>query len=354
MDKSRVDFLRRLVASPSPSGFERPAQQVVREEIQKYTDEIRTDVHGNVIASLNAQAEMRVMLEAHCDELGFLIRYIDEQGYLYFAPIGGFDASTLPGNRVHIHTPNGVVNGVIGRKPVHSLSADERDKAPKLWDLWIDIGASNKEEALERVQIGSVGTRAAELETLHKDIIISRALDDKSGVFAVLEAVRRIHAKREQLKAGVFFVSAVQEEIGLRGARTSAYSVNPHIAIAVDVAPTTDIPGAPKTRMGEMVLNGGPILTIGAHINLRVYERLIKAAEEAGISYQVEASAGPTSTDADAIQVARGPIATGLISIPCRYLHTGSEMVSLKDVDEVAELISRFVLALDADTNLIP
>lgn len=354
MDESRVAFLRRLVASPSPSGFERPAQQVVREEIQQYTDEVHTDVHGNVIAALNASAEPRVMLEAHCDELGFLIRHIDEQGYLYFAPIGGFDASTLPGNRVNVHTPKGIVSGVVGRKPVHSLSAEEREKAPKLWDLWIDIGASSKEEALERVKVGSVGTRAAELETLHKDIIISRALDDKSGVFAVVEAMRRIHAKREQLKAGVFFVSAVQEEIGLRGARTSAYSVNPQIAIAVDVAPTSDIPGAPKNRMGDLKMNAGPILTIGAHINLPVYERLVKAAEEAGISYQVEALAAGTGTDTDAIQVARGPIATGLLNIPCRYLHTGSEMVSLKDVDDVAELIARFVLALDADTNLIP
>ncbi|GCE48625.1 M42 family metallopeptidase [Thermosporothrix hazakensis] len=354
MEESRVAFLRRLISSPSPSGFEQPAQATVREEIKHYTDEIRTDIHGNAIASLNGQGAPRVMLEAHCDELGFLIRYIDENGFLYFAPVGGFDPSTLPGNRVHIHTPNGVVNGVVGRKPVHSLSPEERDKAPKLTDLWIDIGATSKEEALQRVPIGSAGTRAADLEVLHGDIIISRALDDKSGVFAITEAMRRIHERRAQLKANVVFVSAVQEEIGLRGARTAAYSVNPQLAVAVDVTATSDIPGAVKTQMGDVQMSKGPILTVGAHINPRVYQLLVKAAEEAGIPYQVRPSAGRTGTDTDMIQVARGPIATGLVSIPCRYLHTGSEMVSLKDVDAVAELLARFVLSLDANTNLIP
>src|SRR6266699_3254156 len=193
MEESRVSLLKRLIASPSPSGYEQAVQQVVREEIRQYTDEIRTDRHGNVIATLNPGGHPRVMLTGHCDELGFLIRYIDDQGFLYFAPLGGFDPATLPGNRVQVHTPSGPVLGVVGRKPVHTLSQEERGKSPKLSELWIDIGVSSKEEAQELVPLGSVATRAAQLEPLRNDIVVSRALDDKSGVFTVVEAMRRIH-----------------------------------------------------------------------------------------------------------------------------------------------------------------
>ena len=354
MDENRVAFLRRMIASPSPSGFEQPIQQTIREEIGQYTDKVQTDVHGNVIATLNPEGHPRVMLTAHCDELGFLVRYIDDRGFIYFAPIGGFDPSTLPGNRVHIHTPSGPVLGVIGRKPIHTLRGDEREKAPKLSDLWIDIGAANREEAQKAVPLGSVATRAAELEPLRGETIVSRALDDKSGVFAVIEAMRRISEKRADLKAAVAFVSAVQEEVGSRGAQTSAYGVDPLIAIAVDVTFTSDHPGTSKEELGDVRLNGGPVISIGGHMNPRVYQLLVDAANEAGIAWQIDAQAANTYTDTDTIQVARAGVATGLLSIPCRYLHTGSEIVSLKDVDEVAELIARFVLALDTNVNVIP
>jgi putative aminopeptidase FrvX len=354
MEESRIAFLRRMIAAPSPSGFEQQVQQVIREEMQSYTDEQRTDVHGNVIAALNPGGKPRVMLTAHCDELGFLVRYIDEQGFIYFAPIGGFDPSTLPGERIQIHTPQGPVLGVIGRKPAHLLSGEERGKAPKLSELWIDIGASGKEEAHELVPIGSIATRAAQLESLRGDLVVSRALDDKSGVFAVVEAVRRISEQREKLKASVFFVAAVQEEVGLRGARTSAFGVDPLIAVAVDVTFTSDHPQTSKHEIGDIKLNSGPVITIGGHINPRVYQMLVAAADDAGIAYQIDPQAAGTGTDTDVIQVARAGVATGLISIPCRYLHTGSEVVSLKDIDEVAELLSRFVLALDEQSNVIP
>lgn len=343
-----------MIASPSPSGFEQPVQQVIREEIRQYTDEVRTDVHGNVIAALNPTGQPRVMLTAHCDEIGFLVRYIDEQGFIYFAPVGGFDPVTLPGNRVEIHTPAGIVPGVIGRKPAHLLSGEERNKSPKLSELWIDIGASNKDEALKLVPLGSVATRAAQLETLHGDLIVSRALDNKSGVFTIVEAMRRIHQKREALKAGVFFVSAVQEEIGLRGARTSAFEVAPLIALAVDVTYTSDHPGTSKPEIGEVSLNKGPVISMGAHINPRVYQMLVKAANEAGMAWQIDPQSSHTGTDTDAIQITRSGVATGLVSIPCRYLHTSSEIASLKDIDEIADLLANFVLALDEDTNVIP
>jgi putative aminopeptidase FrvX len=354
LDEARVSFLRRMISTPSPSGFEQPVQQVIREEIALYSDKVSTDVHGNVIAVLNPGATPRVMLTAHCDEIGFLIRYIDDQGFLYFAPIGGFDATTLPGSRVEIHTPSGPLLGVIGRKPIHTLSAEERGKVPAISDLWIDIGTTGKEETQKLVPIGCVATRAVRLEPLRNDLVISRALDDKSGVFSVVEAMRRISERRSELKASVHFVSAVQEEVGSRGARTSAYSVDPQIAIAVDVTFTSDHPGTSKQEIGEIRLNGGPVISLGGNINPRVFQMLVKAAESANLAWQADPQPGATYTDTDMIQIARGGVATGLVSIPCRYLHTGVEMASLKDIDEVADVLTRFVLAIDQDTTLIP
>ncbi len=354
MDESRVEFLRRLIASPSPSGFEQPIQEVIRTEISQYTDVVRTDLHGNVIASLNPEGSPRVMLTAHCDELGFIIRYIDDQGFLYFAPIGGFDPSTLPGERVHVYTSSGPLLGVIGSRAVHLMDSDERSRAPTLKNMWIDIGVSSREEAQQLVPLGSVATRASQLEILRGQLIVSRALDNKSGIFSILEAMRRLHEQREKLKASVHFVSTVQEETGLRGARTSAYEINPHIALTVDVTFTSDHPETSKQLLGDVKVNGGPGLTIGGFTNPRVYKLLVAAATNAGINYQYDIQAGYTGTDNDNVQVSRGGVATGLLNIPCRYMHTGSEIVSLKDINDTAELMARFVLMLDEQTNLIP
>jgi tetrahedral aminopeptidase len=354
MHESRIEFLRRLIASPSPSGFEQPVQEVIRTEISQYTDVVRTDLHGNVIASLNTEGSPRVMLTAHCDELGFIIRYIDDQGFLYFAPIGGFDPSTLPGVRVYVHTSSGPLLGVIGSKAVHLMDSDERSHAPNLKKMWIDIGVSNKEEAQQLVPLGSVATRAAQLEILRGELLVSRALDNKSGIFSIVEAMRRLHEQREKLKASVHFVSAVQEETGSRGARTSAHEINPHIALTVDVTFASDHPETSKQLLGDVKLHGGPGLTIGGFTNPRVYQLLVAAANHAGIPYQYDIQANYTGTDNDTIQVSRGGVATGLLNIPCRYMHTGSEIVSLKDIDNTAELIARFVLMLDEQTNLIP
>lgn len=354
MDESRLALLHRLIASPSPSGFEQPVQRVIREEIRQYTDEVHTDVHGNVIAALNPSGQPRVMLTAHSDELGFLIRYIDNDGFLYFAPIGGFDPSTLPGSRVEVHTPTGPLLGIIGCKPTHLMSHDQRSRAPKLSDLWIDIGVANREEAQKLIPLGSVATRAAQLERLRGDLVVSRALDNKAGIFTLVETMRHLSAQREALNAGVFFVSAVQEEVGSRGALTSAYGVDPLIAVAVDVTFTSDHPGVSKHEIGEVKLNGGPVITIGGRINPRVYAMLVKAAEDNGLSCQLDCQPSFTGTDADNIQITRAGVATGLVSIPCRYMHTGSEVVSLKDIDEIAELLTRFVLTLNEETNVIP
>jgi tetrahedral aminopeptidase len=354
MYEAQYGLLQRLIGSPSPSGFEQRAQQVVREELEALADEIRTDVHGNVIASLNPTGYPRVMLTAHIDELGFLIRYIDDQGYLYFTPIGGFDPSTLQGERVIVHTPDGPVSGVIGCRAIHLLDADERGKAPSLRDMWIDIGAASQEEARQLVPLGSAATRAAQPEILRGELVVSRALDNKSGICVIIESMRRLHERREQLHAAVFLVSAVQEEVGLRGSQTSAYSVDPHVALTVDVTFASDHPRTSKIRLGDVKLGGGPGITIGGFVNSRVYQGLMTTADKAGIVYQYDIQAAHTGTDNDRIQITRNGIATGLLNIPCRYMHSGSEVVSLKDINDTAELMAQFVLSLNEETNLIP
>jgi len=354
MDESRFTFLERLVASPSPSGFEQPAQQVVRTEIQQFADEVRTDVMGNVIAALNPAGTPRVMLTAHCDELGFLIRFIDERGFLYFSPIGGFDPSSLPGERVFVHTPTGRLPGVLGRKPIHLMDRKERSQAHDLDDMWIDIGASDQREAQELVPLGCVATRANELARLRGDLVVSRGMDNKSSILAIVETMRLLYEQREQLQAGVFFVSSVQEEIGGRGAALAAYGLDPQIALTVDVTFASDHPQTSEAMLGKVKLGGGPTITTGAFVSPRVYELLTEAARSAGMAYQLDLQAGPTHTDNDGVRLARAGIATGLLNLPCRYMHTSSEVVSLKDIEETAQLMARFVLALNKDTNLIP
>ena len=354
MDEARIAFLKRLVASPSPSGFEQPAQQVVREEIRQFADEVHTDIMGNVIASLNPTGMPRVMLTAHCDELGFLIRYIDERGFLYFSTIGGFDPSTLPGERVYVHTPSGPVLGVLGRKPVHLMESKERSQAPDLTEMWIDIGVANKMEAMDLVPLGCVATRANGLERLRGDLVVSRGMDNKSSILALVEAMRRLHEQRDELKAGVFFVASVQEEIGGRGAALAAHAIDPQIALTVDVTFTSDHPQMSESRVGDVKLNGGPGITTGAFVSPRIFQLLKETAQEANMAYQLDVQAGYTHTDNDSVRMTRSGIATGLLNIPSRYMHSSSEVVSLNDIEQTGELIARFVLALDEQTTLIP
>ena len=354
MNEARLTFLKRLVASPSPSGFEQPAQQVVREEIAQFADEVHTDIMGNVIAALNPAGKPRVMLTAHCDELGFLIRYIDERGFLYFSPIGGFDPSTLPGERVYVHAPSGPLPGVLGRKPVHLMAGKERSQAPDLTEMWIDIGVTGRTEAQELVPLGCVATRANQLEMLRGDLVVSRGMDNKSSILAIVEAMSILHAERAKLKAGVFFVASVQEEIGGNGAALAAHGIDPQIALTVDVTFASDHPSTSEMALGDVKLGGGPTITTGAFVSPRVFQLLTETATAAGMSYQLDLQAGHTHTDNDSVRLTRAGVATGLLNLPCRYMHTSSEVVSLKDIEQTGELMAQFVLALDETTDLIP
>jgi endoglucanase len=352
MKKATRTFLIDIVNSVSPTGYEEGTQATYRRYMTPVADEVRTDSHGNTIAALNAAGNPRVMLAGHCDELGFQVHYVDDNGYLYFQPLGGHDESIVPGRRVTIHAAQGDVPGVIGKKAVHLMDEEERKKGAKIKDLWIDIGARDRARALELVQIGDPVTYNEEFVELDGGIAAARGFDDKIGVFVVGHALQLLHGG--DLAAGVFAVSTVQEEIGLRGAHTSAFGIDPHVGIAVDVTNASDHPTVESKIVGEVKLGSGPVITRGPNINPKVFSGLVAAAERAKIPYQVKAANRGTGTDANAIQLTRAGVATGLVSIPNRYMHTPAELVSLDDAENAAKLLAEFIRGITGKENWSP
>ncbi len=352
MDPDARAFLENILATPSPSGYETTLQQVVRERAAAFADEVTTDVHGNVIAVRNPRGPLRVMLAGHCDQIGLVIQYVDSDGFLYVRSLGGWDLQMLLGQRMTVWTDNGPVFGVIARKPIHLLTEEERKQVPKLKDLWLDVGATDKEEAEKLVRIGDPVTVELAFRELPNQRAASPAMDDKCGLWVVMEALRRVDA--EKLDCALYAVSTVQEEVGLRGARTSAFGIDPHVGVAVDVTHATDCPTIDKKQEGDVSLGAGPVIYRGPNMNPAVVARLIEAAESNQIPYQLAADGRPTGTDANAIQITRAGVATGLVSIPNRYMHSPVEMISLEDIDRAADLLARFVEGLTADANFTP
>ncbi len=353
INSSAMKFLSHLIEIPSPSGFEEHAQECVRNRLKTYTKDIETDVHGNVIGRLNRGASLRVMLSGHCDEIGFIVKHISDKGFLYMQAIGGIDLSLMPGRRVFVHTDKKKVIGVIGKKPIHQMSPEDRRKVPKVHELWIDIGAKDKKEAGKKVAVGDIVTVTQGLDFINEDFAVSRGFDDKIGVFVVTEVLNRL-SKIDELPVEVAAVSSVQEEIGLRGARTSAYGIEPHVGIAVDVGFASDQPGVDKKIVGDVKLGGGPILHKGANINPVVGRLLVDIAKKKKIPYQITAEGRATGTDANVIQTTRSGVAAGLIGIPTRYMHTPAEMISFKDVENAILLLKEFICALKPEMDFTP
>jgi len=347
------DFLRNLLETPSPSGYEGAAQQIVRDYVKGFADDVRTDLHGNVIAVKNPDAPLRVMLAGHCDQIGLIVQHVDDEGFLYVQPIGGWDPIMLIGQRMRVWTAEGPVFGVVARKPIHLLTEDERKQVPKMKDLWLDIGAANKEEALKTVRIGDAVTVELAFHEMRNNMAVSPAMDDKAGCWVVIEALRRA-CESGKLTCGLYAVSTVQEELGLRGSKTSAFGIDPHVGVAVDVTHATDCPTIEKKEEGDVRLGRGPVIHRGPNMSHKVVERLIRAADDNQIPYQLAASGRATPTDANSIQVNRAGVATALISLPNRYMHSPVEMVSLDDVDRAADLLARFAERLDADAEFTP
>jgi len=345
-------MLEQMIKTPSPSGYEYRVQEIVRKYAADFSDEIRTDSHGNVIAVKNPDAPVRVMLAGHCDQIGLIVQYIDENGFLYAQSIGGWDPQVLIGQRMNVWTKNGPIFGIIARKPIHLLTEEERKQVPKLKDLWIDIGATDKEQAEDLVKVGDPITVELELRQMQNNRIASPAMDDKSGLWVVMEALRR--AEKKKLNCALFAVSTVQEEVGLRGAKTSAFGIDPHVGVAVDVTFSTDCPTIKASEEGDIALGKGPVIYRGPNMNPNVVDRLIEAAEKNEIAYQTAAAGRPTGTDANVIQVNRAGVAAGLVSIPNRYMHSPVEMISLDDIDKAADLLARFAEGITADADFTP
>jgi endoglucanase len=335
-------FLAELLHARSPSGYEAEAQAVFDRHVKPAADTYANDALGNRIATLNPAGDPVLMLAGHIDELGLIITYVNKEGFLYFDTIGGHDLSVISGRRVIIQTAAGPVRGVTGKRAIHLMEEEDRKKVPKKHEIWIDIGASSKADALSRVAIGDVATYDHEFELIRGSIGTARAFDNKVGAYVVGETLIRLAKLKKGLAAKVVSVATAQEEIGVRGATTSAYAVNPHLAVAVDVGHATDHPDCDNRKFGETKLGGGPILCRGANINPKVFDRLLKAAKKAKIPHQIEADPRPTGTDARAIQMGRGGVATGLVSIPLRYMHTPSEVVDLADVERCVQLLVAF------------
>ena len=350
-------FLRALLSAPGPSGYEQPVQRVWRDYVRSFADEVTTDRHGNVIAAINPGGSPRVMLAAHSDEVGFLINYIDDDGFLHFLPIGSHEVGIVPGRRVLVHTAHGPVRGVIGRKAVHLMTDQEIEHPePAFEKYWIDIAAKNKAEADSLVAVGDPVTYEVACEEMRNGIAVSRAFDDRAGMFVIAEALRMIAAERRALRAAVYAVSTVQEETNWHGggARTSAFGIDPDIGIAVDACHATDSPDIDKRKVGDTKLGGGPVIFRGAHINPVVCERLREAARKTSIPHQVTAAPEETGTDTDPIQLTRAGVASGLVGIPLRYMHTPVEMIALSDVERSVTLLAAFCLDLTPNTDLIP
>jgi tetrahedral aminopeptidase len=352
MDKKLKKFFTDLVEAPSPSGYEQPAQEVYRNFVGKYADDVKTDVHGNVIALKKGTQKLRTMICGHVDEIGFMINYIDSEGFLYVKTIGGIDAGLLPGLRVNIYGAKGVVRGVFGKKAIHMMTAEDRNKGVKLEELWIDIGATDKKDAEKRVTVGDIATFSPGLEVLSKDRIVTKATDNKVGVFVAAAVLH--YLADEKIKTNIYSVSSVQEEIGIRGARTSAYGIDPHVGIAIDVTVTSDHPGTDKKRLGDVGIGKGPVITVGPNINPKVFELLKQAGDKKKIKYQIEVASGGTGTDANMIQITKTGVATGLLGIPNRYMHSPNELISMKDLEETALLVVEFLRLIDDNTDFIP
>ncbi len=319
----------------------------------RFADEVTTDVHGNVIVARNPQAPLRVMLAGHCDQIGFLVQYIDEEGFLYVLPIGGWDPMVLIGQRMTVWASSGPIFGVIARKPIHLLTDEERKEVPKLKDLWLDIGCANKEEAAKLVRVGDPVTVELGFTPMRGGLGSFAGMDNKSGLWVVIEALRRTQSQEVELRV-VRRLDRAGRDRAAR-ARTSAFGIDPHVGIAIDVTHATDCPTIDKKQEGDIAPGQGPgDLSRPEHEPARSSSRLLETAAAGNVPYQMAASGRATPNDANTIQISRAGVATGLVSIPNRYMHSPVEMISLDDIDQAADLLAGFALRLVGDESFTP
>jgi len=349
MRKESLEFLKTLVSAPLPSGFERGAQEIWMKYAKEFADETRYDPYGNAIAILNPKGKPRLMVMGHGDAIGMIITYISDSGYLYYETVGGIDPMSLVSQRVMIHGKKGIVHGVIGRKAIHMILPEDRTKAPKHEDMWIDIGAKDRKDAEKLVAVGDYGQSIGDFLELKNSIAIGSRFDNKVGTWSAIETLRLL--KGLKIDACVIAVSSVQEECTGAGASTAAFHLEPDCAVVVDVTHTTDHPGTQKEKYGDVKLGGGPVLELGPPIHPIVRDGLSEAAKKAKIKIQCAAQGGFTRTDADSIFKSRGGIPTAGLSVPNRYMHTTVEAIHLGDLDKVPQVIAAYAKTLKKTTK---
>lgn len=354
MHPDSLAFLKRLLDSPGPSSYETLPARAWRAEASGFAPRVEADVSGNSFATLNAGATPRVMLAGHIDEIGVMVTVVDDDGFLSFDTIGGWDHQVFVGQRVQLLGRGGPVAGVIGKKAIHLMEKEDREKVSKADDLWIDIGATSRKDAEARVRVGDPGVLAAAVLEFPNGRLVSRSLDNRVGSFVVLEALRLLAAAPPV--AEVTAAATTREEISYTGggARTGAATVGADVAVVVDVTHATDYPGIEKRKHGEYKLGSGPALTRGAAINPVVFDLLVATAEAEGIPYTIEAAPRETSTDADNIFTALRGVATALVSVPLRYMHSPNEMVMVEDLERTARLLAGFARRVTSATDFVP
>ena len=346
MRETSLNFLRNLVNTPSPTGHEVAGQRVWLDYVKPYADETYSDAYGNCVAVLNKGGGPRIMLAAHADEIAMAVNYIDDNGFIYVRKMGGVNAAITKAQRVVIHSRGGAVKGVVGNVAPHLMKHDGEPKPPKIHDLFVDIGVGSRKEAQKLVRVGDPITLTDEFDFLRGDLVVARAFDNRIGTFAVAEALRLLKESKAKLNVEVCAVSNVQEEVGLLGARQIAYSLNPDIALVVDVTHATDYPTVSKPQHGDIKIGQGPSVTHGGSNHAEVVKRLEEVAAKKKIPLQHEATSSTSGTDTDAIFWTRGGIASALISLPNRYMHSPVEVVSLKDLVLIPQLMAAFVQSL--------
>jgi putative aminopeptidase FrvX len=344
------DLLRELLAAPGPSGHEEEPARIWRDAASAFA-EVSSDTMGSSFARVRAgEGAPTFAVMGHIDEIGITITNVEDSGLLSFTTIGGITAATLVGQRLELLTKDGIIPGVVERKKVDAQRASEVPK-PELRDLHIDIGARDKDDAAARVRVGDAGVWVGPPVDLPNGRLVSRALDNRLGAYIALEVARRV--AEQGAEVDVVAVAAVQEEIGPYGARTAAYELDPLVAIAVDVTPTTDTPGGDARRAGPINLGMGAMIARGPTLNKLVVDLLSETAEAEGIPHAFEVYSRITYTDADEIHVARSGVPTGLVSIPTRYLHTPTELCDLADLESIVQLLVAFARRLGRDSSFV-
>ncbi|MEW2922350.1 MULTISPECIES: M42 family metallopeptidase [Flavobacteriaceae] len=349
-DKS-LTFLEKYLNNASPTGYEWEGQKIWMEYLKPYVDDFITDTYGTAVAVINPDAKYRVVIEGHSDEISWYVNYITDNGLLYVIRNGGSDHQIAPSKWVNIHTKNGIVKGVFGWPAIHTRDK-AKEETPKIENIFIDIGAKDKEEVEKMgVHVGCVITYPDEFHILNKDKFVCRALDNRVGGFMIAEVARLLHENKQKLPFGLYITNSVQEEIGLRGAEMITQTIKPNVAIVTDVCHDTTTPMIDKKKEGETMIGSGPVVSYAPAVQNKLRERILETAEAKKIPFQRLAASRYTGTDTDAFAYSNGGVASALISLPLRYMHTTVEMVHKDDVENVIRLIYETLLTIkDGET----